>query len=418
MSSFPLRRPFVVAAALALVGSVALTAQASAAPTERYAHSGGGYGSSAKLGSLVSSGQTSRVTLCTLKSVTHANEAAAVNLGVAGTVGAVTTSITGSDASGTAQTVSTTKTGAVTLLAGLITADAITTEAIVKHTSAGYQTSGNTKIANLKIAGVKISATPAKNTEVQLPAGIGAVTLNRQVTSSSLGQHRLLISALSIRLNQGKILGLPAGSIYIGHADAALGDPVFNRVSGRAFASKATLVGGVIKSGETALTTLPCAGVTNGKTLRNTTAKVLVPGVVGVAAAGSSVVSSDSSTRTAARTGATTGAVSMLNGTVKLDAITVKAAAVQEAGKPIDLSSAGTTVADLQINGKPVTVNVKENTKINIAGVGTLWLNKTVRSTTAISVYGLRLELLNDTAGLKAGAVIIVGYANAGVAPS
>jgi hypothetical protein len=414
MSHLSPRRALLAGASLALVGSMGLTANASAAPASHYAFAGGAYGSSAQLGSLVRSGQTSVVTMCTTKNADHHNSIASVNLGAAGSVGGVSTTITGSDKGGVAKTVTTSKTGAVKLLGGIISADAITSQAVAQHTSSGYKSSGTTKIANLRIAGVKIAAKPAKNSTIKLPAGLGSVTLNKQVSTSSLGRHQTIVSALSVKVNNAKLLGLPSGTITLGHANAMLHDPVHVRPSGYALASQVKLVNGAVTSGPTAVTNLPCGGTT-GKKMHNDTAKVSVPGVLSVAAAGTTGQSTDSSSATSAKTSATTGAVSLLGGKIKLDAITVKASASQQAGHPVSLSSAGTKVAQLEINGKPVTVKVKENTKINIAGLGTLWLDKTTRSKTQIKVWGLKLELLKATAGLKAGAVITVGYARAGV---
>lgn len=416
---FPLsrRRTLVAGAALAVVSTVAITSNAAAAPSTQFAFGSAAYGSTAKLGTLVQSDATSALSMCTTKQATRGNNAAATGLGAAGKIGAVTTSTQGSNKSGTAQTVTTTKTGAINLLGGLISADAITSQAIVKHTSSGYQTIGTTKVADLKIAGVKIAVSPKPNSKITLPAGLGEVILNRQKTYNSMGKYQLIVDALMINLNKSSLLGLPTGRIVVGHSNSLLHSPVHTRPYGNAFGTKVSLVGGVVKSGATAALTLPCAGTTS-HTLKNNTAAVSVPGVVKVGAVGTTGVTADSSSATSAKTTATTGAVSLFDGAVKLDAIKASASAVQKPGSKISLSSSGTKVLGLTINGKPVTVSAKENTKINVAGLGTLWLNKTTRSSTGIAVYGLQLELLKATNGLKAGAVVSVGYARAGVSPS
>ncbi|SDS36067.1 choice-of-anchor P family protein [Microlunatus soli] len=413
MFSLSRRRSLVAGAALALAGTIAVTPHASAAPAAHFTHGGSAYGSTAKLGSVVNSGTTSLVTMCVTDKSTRDNNAAAVNLGAAGKIGAVTTSIKGSEDS--PQTVTTTKTGAVNLLGGIIRADAITTKATVTSTSSGFKTSGTTKIADLKIAGVPISVTPAKNTKISLPAGLGAVTLNRQASYiNSAGRAQMIVDALVINVNKSSLLGLPSGAIVVGHSNALLNNPVHTRPYGNAYGSEVQLVGGVVKSGRTAATNLPCGGTT-GRTLSNDTAAVSVPGILKVGAVGTTGLSTDSSTATAAKTSSTTGAVSVLDGAIKLDAITAKASATQKPGQPVVKSIAGTKLVGLTINGKPIKVTTKENTKIDVAGIGTLWLNKTTRSSTGISVYAVQLELLKAQSGMKAGAKISIGYARAGV---
>lgn len=416
MSNHLFKRTLTGAAVLALAATSLATNSASAAPAAHYAHGGSAYGSTAKLGSVVNSGTTSLATMCATSDASRSNKAAGVNLGAAGKIGAVTTSIKGTDSS--KETVTTTKTGAVNLLGGIIKADAVTTQATVKDTSDGFKTTGSSKLADLKIAGVPISVTPAKNTTLKLPAGLGEVTLNKQASYiNSAGRAQMVVDALVVELNKSSVLGLPSGKIVVGHSNALLNSPVHTRPYGNAFGTEVELVGGVVKSGPTAAMNLPCGGTT-GKTLHNDTAAVSVPGVVKVGAVGTTGLSTDSSTETATKTSSTTGAVSLLDGAIKLDAITVKASATQKPGKPVVKSTAGTKLVGLTINGKPIKVTTKENTKIDIAGLGTLWLNKTTRSSTGVLVYGIQLELLKAKAGLKPGAKISVGYARAGVATS
>jgi hypothetical protein len=89
---------------------------------------------------------------------------------------------------------------------------------------------------------------------------------------------------------------------------------------------------------------------------------------------------------------------------------------VRKPGKALYRTSNGTTITGLTINGRPISVSTKENTRIDIAGIGTLWFKKTVRSGTQIQVSGIRLEVLVAQTGVKAGSVITIGQANAGVA--
>jgi hypothetical protein len=413
--SHSIRRALVAGSILALVGGLTGTPTATAAPPVYYTHGGTAYGSLAKLGSLVNSGATSVVSMCTNSATTRTNNAATTNLGVVGSVGAVTTSIQGTNGTTKQTTVATAKTGAVSLLSGLIRANAITSTSTVEHTSAGYKNSGSSTFVGLRIAGVPISATPAKNTSIKLPGGLGTVILNHQVTTNSLGSYRTYTDAMYVKVNSGSTLGLPAGTVVVARADAMLHTPVHTRPYGSAWATEAKLLGGIVGSGQTAKVALPCGGVT-GRTLTNSTAAVSVPGVIKTGAVSSSAVSTDSSTETTATTSSKIAGISLLNGAIKVDGLTVRAGAVRKPGKALYRTSNGTTITGLTINGRPVSVSTKENTKIDIAGIGTLWFKKTVRSGTQIQVSGIRLEVLVAQTGVKAGSVITIGQANAGVA--
>jgi hypothetical protein len=62
-----------------------------------------------------------------------------------------------------------------------------------------------------------------------------------------------------------------------------------------------------------------------------------------------------------------------------------------------------------------VTITIKANTRINIAGVGTLYLRRSIWNSTGFEVYALQLVLSTAHGGLPAGAVVTAGYARSGV---
>jgi hypothetical protein len=62
-----------------------------------------------------------------------------------------------------------------------------------------------------------------------------------------------------------------------------------------------------------------------------------------------------------------------------------------------------------------VKFSTAENTKITLGNTATLWLRKTVTTSTQIEVYGVQVELLSDQSGSKAGTTINIGYARAGI---
>ncbi|GAB3913946.1 hypothetical protein GCM10011575_18930 [Microlunatus endophyticus] len=339
---------------------------------------------------------------------------AATNLGALGTIGAVRTTVKSAGSGSSVSTTTTSTTGAIKLLGGLVTADGVVSTAVSRHTSAGYSESGSTKVVNLEVAGAPVSANPGKDTTVSLPSGLGTLTLNAQATSSTYGYHKIVVKAIKIALNKSKALSLPSADVAVGYAAAALHEPVHARPYGSAYATRISAADGTVTSSGTASMTLPCAG-SDGRTVKNSTAAVKAGKAASVGAVATTGTSTDTAALTSATTSAKLGAASLLNGLIKVDAITVKATSSQKPGAKVSTSSSGTKIAGLTINGKSVKVSGRANQKINIAGIGTLWVHKTVTTSRQIQVYGLQLDLLKASSGLKAGSTVTVGYAGAGV---
>jgi hypothetical protein len=200
------------------------------------------------------------------------------------------------------------------------------------------------------------------------------------------------------------------GYIVIANATASIKN-VTQLAYGSAYGSQVDLAG-VIKSGATAAVTIPCGG-TNGEKIYNNLASLTLPqDAVDIGEARTSAYSStDDKT---AITKAIVEDINLLDGVVTVDAVTTKATAVRS-GSTVKTSSYGSSIAGLKINGKGVTFSTKENQKINIAGVGTLYLRKAERTSVSIRVTAVQLVLSTDKLGLKKGTVINVASAKAGV---
>ena len=409
MSTTVFRR-VLVAAPVAVIASC-LAAGSAAAATSSYAFVGSAYGSTAQVGSIARSGQTSLVSACNTGGYERNDHAAAVNLGLAGSVGAVSTKIKGSSSHGNPTETSTATTGSTRLLGGLVQAKTITTRAVASHDKSGYHLGGTTTIADLRISGRRISSTTKPNQQVTIP-GVATVALNVQSASVRDNLHQSAVAAIKITLLKENRLHLPTGTIVVGHAVAGLHSPVHARPYGSAFATKANLAT-VVTSGATAPVYLPCGG-TSGKPRVNNTAAAHIGAAVSVGAVSSSASSTDTTTATTATTQAKAARINLLGGLVTADAVTAKANAKLAKGK-LSRTSTGTSVTRLKIHGKSVSVSAKPNTKISIAGVGTVWLNRTITSGSAIQVYAIQIELSTARAGLKAGAVIDIAGARAGV---
>ncbi len=387
-----------------------LAAEAATLPS---AYDGSAYGSYVAVGS-VNAGKSSYVTLCTTKTpVTRTANAAGLNLAGVATVGAVTSKVRSyKSASGkTRKSITTTETAGANLLGGLITASAIKTEATATRKNTAYSTSGKTTLVGLKILGIPFSVTPGKNTITTIP-GIANIKLNGQATSTSYGNHTINVVGLRVTLLPGNPLDLGEGTIVVGAARASIHKPIHNRPYGFAYGSKVSL-GGALNSGPTAAVYIPCGG-SDSKTRTNSAASGNLSGIINAAALKTTAKSTDSSSKTTATTTAKTAHVDLLSGAVTLDAITAKAAVTRK-GKKVSMSSSGTSLVGLKVLGHPVTINIKENTTVNVAGIGKLYLRRAVKTSTGVTVYAVQLKLTTDVDGVAAGTVLSVGVANAGV---
>ncbi len=401
----------LLAPASAVVVVSCLTAGPAMATTGSTVFAGSAYGSTAQVGTTVRSGETSLVSACNIAGYRHTDHAAAVNLGGVGSIGAVDTLVQGAVTRGNPAETSTSATGATSLLGGLVQAKAITTRATASHDTAGYHLTGSTTIVGLKISGLPVTVTSKPNQQIVIP-GVATVALNVQGTSNNYDLHQSVVTGMRVTLLSGNRLGLPAGVVTVGRSVAALHGAVHARPYGSAYATKVNLAN-TITSGATAPIYLPCGG-SAGKTLTNSTAAIRLGDVVSTGALSSSAVSTDSATAATAVTKAKVANINLLHGVVSADAVTSQANATLR-NKTLVRNSTGTTITGLKINGKKIVVNAKVTSTINIAGVGTLYLNRTVNSGSQIEVHALQLHLTTARAGLKAGADVDIAVARAGI---
>jgi hypothetical protein len=127
-------------------------------------------------------------------------------LGAVGSLGALNTAASGTIAANGARTAAaSSQTSNISLLGGLISADAVVTTAQARQplTASGpgqVTLSGSTTFTNLRVAGAAIVADPGPNTTIGLP-GVGAVILNEQ--TSVAGGDGITVTALDLTLLAG-----------------------------------------------------------------------------------------------------------------------------------------------------------------------------------------------------------------------
>ena len=410
------RVPTTVLTGLAAVTATAIAVTATTSPagaavaTKRPTFIGSAYGSVATLGSLVHSGATSYVSECTpTVNTARTNKTAALPLPQLGNVGAVTTRVSSTRTGRTVASVTTTKTAATSLLGGLVQAKAITTSARVSLTGATYASASSSTLLGLTVAGRPIKANPSRNQTIALP-GLGRVVLNKQTTSVAATQHTAAVTALQLVLNPGTSAMLPAGTVVVGRANAGLHAPTYQRPYGSAYGSTVQ-VGNTAASGRTAAVYLPCGAGT--ATSSNTIASTHLAGVLSTGTVTSSANSTDTSKATSAATRSRIASVNLVNGIVKVHAVTTEAHATRT-GSHLTLSSRGTSLAGLTIHGKAAVIPARTTSR-TIPGLGTLYFNRTSKTSTGISVTALQLVLSQPQGSIAKGTVITVGTATAGV---
>lgn len=405
---------------LALVASLALTtaglllgsapANADSLPAT-LSLSASAYGSTASVGSLTS-GKTATFSACSTSDGTpYGTSVAATDLGgLLGKVGAVVT--TGLRSGSTITATSTT--GETSLLGGLVQAKAIASKSSSSATGGTLSSAGSTVITGLKIAGLPRTVPAGTGAKIDLP-GIATLTFNSQTSSTSYTTKQLTVDALRVDLLKGNKLGLPTGSVVIGSSTSGTSPATSYPAGGQSYGSTVT-VGSLAASGPTAYVAMPCGG-TGGAVSKNKVLGLTLPGLAKVDSIASTGQSLEGpGTTTAVFSNAVAG-VNLLDGAVTADAITVKASTTRSVDG-LSSSNDGTSVVGLKVLGTPVDVTSKDNRVIQVAGIGTLTVRKTVKQATGLDVIGLELKLSTDQLGVKAGTVLQVAVAKSRVAAS
>jgi len=409
----PLSRTLVLGPAVALTATglllgSATTAGAASQPSV-VALTAAAYGSTVSVGP-VSSGKTASFSTCSYAAGTsYGKSVEATDLGGRlGTIGAVVTSGT---RKGNKITV-TSSTGATSLLDGLIEATAIKSTSTSELSGSELQSSGSTVITGLKISGEARDVPSGTGARIDIPQ-VAKITFNNQKATTTTASKRLTVEAMHIDLLKGNRLGLDAGTIILGSSSSGASRATFFSSSGQAYGTSVS-VGSLVTSDPTAYVGLPCGG-TGGEISRNALGDVTEPGVVTSGAVSSTAQSIEGVGTTTTIFSNKVSGVNLLDGTVTADAVAARSKSTRSASS-LKSYDTGTTITNLKVLGKPVTVSSDANSKVNLAGIGTLVLHKTVKQPTGLDVVGLELTLGSDRGDLKAGTVIQVAVAKSRVA--
>jgi hypothetical protein len=387
--------------------AIAGASPTSGATASSYNYSGGAYGTTATVGSIVKSGPSSPVgTGCgTGPGVNITRSTAAVNAAPLFSTGAINSSLT------TGATSISTSSDIVSaqILSGLINANEVKA---VSTTAAG--TSGNTysssgsQFVGLTVGGVPISGTPAPNTTITL-AGVGKVVLNQQVQSG----HSLTVNMIHVYVTTAQV-GVPANTeIIIGHAVSGLSPRTTAVVSGGAFAAQVA-AGTLLTAGPEWPVTV--CGSTNGQTRTNSSLSLNLPGVLTTGTLADTVKATGQLGSASGTSTATVQKLSLLGGLVSADAVEA-AANVAQNGSAVTSSDHGSSFVNLVVNGQSIPASVPANTKIPVGNL-TVWVHRVITKANGVDVRMLEIVAHGSNPfGLPLGADIIVANADMYVFP-
>jgi hypothetical protein len=396
--------------------STAIASTQASPQAKEMSYAGNAFGTEVNVASTVESGRSALSTLgCTDETgIIHTNSVASVGLPGILTTGTVTTSAASETISGGVASTSSATTQGASLLGGLVAATTIQSVSTTSRASATktYSTSAaGTEFLDLSVAGIPISGTPAPNTKITLP-GVGYVELNQQTSAIHSGSAHLSVIGIHVYVTLSTPLAPVGTQIIVSEANSSLGGPVTGLLGGLAYGASANVANTVI-AGEEFPEPLGCLG-THGVTRTNTGVAVTIPGLLTTGTVADTAEGTDNSKSVAGEVSSTVQGLNLLAGTVEATAVNSD---VTANGNPPTLANNSTFVG-LTVAGFPgITDTPAPNTKINLAGLGTLWLNRQQENAHRITVIAIQLvvKVPSNPLGIAPGTVVNIAYASIGV---
>lgn len=303
----------------------------------------------------------------------------------------------------------------ITQLGGIITADEVKAVSTTTHDNSGFHTSANGSVfANLVVAGVPITVLPPPNTDIPL-LGFGHVMLNEQITTIRSTSASFTVNMIHVFITQANVLNIPIGAqIIVSHASSGLTSGVQGTLDGVAYGTQATIAH-LVTSGPSAKVTMGCLG-TNGALKTNSIAQVQVPPLFSVGEVVDTALGTVNSTSAAGELTSTIQTVDVVTSLVTASLVKADAHA-SSTGGILTFSDDGTMFVDLHVAGFPdINDDVPPNTRLQIAGLGTLWLHRVIHTSNSIEVRMIEVIVTETNIyGIQIGTDIRVAVAEASV---
>jgi hypothetical protein len=421
MPSRILSRPFIVLAALATTLAVALPAQAGAprprAPdAARMQYSGDAFGSFANVGTVIKAGKSAVVNLgsCGTLSppVQSANTVVSVTVPPYVTTGLVNTTADATDEGGVQTASTNADVFSASVLKGLITADEVKAVSATSQDGAGFHVSPSGSVfVNLVVAGIPIIGLPNPNTRIDL-AGFGYVILNEQFSKIQSSSASFTVNMIHVFVTLPNPL-VPVGTqVIVAHAKSGLLTGIAGTLDGQAYGSAAILAP-VVLSGPSALVALGCLG-TNGAVRENSVAGIDLTPEFTLGTITDTARGTVSSTSASGETTSTALSVDVAMGTITVDLVAADAHSFTD-GTSFTFTDDGSMFTNLSVAGHPeIGDDVGANTKVVIAGLGTLWLKREIVTPNSIEIRMIELIVtVGNTFGIPVGTDIRVAVAEA-----
>ena len=306
------------------------------------------------------------------------------------------------------------RTSDVSLLGGLIRADAVETVSSATKSSAGLASSSSTTFVGLTINGQRYPASVPKNTTVVVP-GVAYIALNSSYRADVAGGTYIMGFGMQVTLLR-PFKDVPATANVLLNPTQSIVTPApppnAAQIGGIGYgtAIKATVGPALdVDAGPSAIVATPPGG-TGKDTVQNTTTDVNVPNVLKATAVKSWTWGVTKPKRAKVKMNNQLAGLDVLNGLIKADAITTQSTSRRRTGKPIDTTQS-VQFLNLVVAGNAIPVNVAPNSAIDIADVGHLVLNQQVKKKWGGYVRALHLTLTTEKYGLPIGAQIEIGVA-------
>ncbi len=417
----PYSRPLLVLLATAAVafGSVP-QAGATNAPRQplgsRTQYTADAYGSYANVGTVIKAGKSAVVSLGTCGTLTppiaNSNTVAAVSVPPYVTTGLVNTTASATDVSGTQTAKSTSDVHSANVLSGLITADEVKAVSATSHDTNGFHVSSvGSSFVKLVVAGVHIAGLPAPNTQIDL-VGFGHVILNEQLTKFGSTSASLTVNMIHVFVTLQNPL-VPVGTeIIVAHAASGLSTSIGGTLDGFAYGTSAKLAN-VFLSGQSALIHLGCLG-TGGVTKTNSIVSISFPPEFTTGTVTDTAKGTVTSTTATGETTSTVQTANLVDGLVTADAVKADAHSFTD-GTTFTFDDAGSSFLNLTVSGHPeINDQVGPNTKVFLAGLGTLWLKREITTPNSIEIRMIEIIVtLENNYGIPVGTDIRLAVAEA-----
>src|SRR4029453_5320969 len=171
----------------------------------------------------------------------------------------------------------------------------------------------------------------------------------------------------------------------------------------------------VITSGPSALIKMACLG-TNGRLKTNSVAQVQVPGLFSVGEVVETALGTVNETSAVGELTSTVQGVDVVTSLVTASLVKADAHA-SSTGGTLTFSDTGSLFVDLHVEGFPnIGDDVPPNTRLRIAGLGTLWLHRVIQTSNSIEVRMIELIVTEANGfGISIGTDIQVAVAEASV---